>query len=802
MGEEEKKCEGPKTVAEKTEGMTGYPGYYDFYWDEKEGKVWLEVDKWDEEFLYVNALSAGLGSNDVGLDRNQLGKTRIVYFHRVGPKVLLFQPNYGYRALSGDPDEVKDVDDAFAPAVIWGFKVEAEEDGRVLVDATEFLMRDEKDVITRLKQREEGEYEVDPSKSAIWMPETKNFPLNTEFEALLTYKGKGPGGYVSSVAVEPKLLTMRQHHSFIQLPDDGFETRLWDPRSMFGANIYNDYSAPVDQSIQKKFIRRHRLKKKDPEEEHGEAVEPIVYYVDRGVPEPIRSALVEGAAWWNQAFEAAGYKDAFRCEVLPEGADNLDIRYNIINWVHRSTRGWSYGGGINDPRTGEIIKGQVALGSLRIRHDFMIAQGLVADYEDGTETSEMLEMALARIRQLSVHEVGHTLGVGHNYASNVNGRSSVMDYPAMWVKIGEDGKLDLSDAYETGVGEWDKVYINFGYRDYPEGVDVDAESKKILDEAFEGGLLFATGQGSGAAGDHPLDNPWVNGTDPVDELERIIEVRKIALEGFTERRIKPGTPMALLEEPLVTTYLYHRFSTEAACSKIGGLYYSHTIRGDTQKDPEIVSGDEQRHALEVVLRTVHPGFLAMPERVLEVMPPRLRGLGPIRSAMRGPSVTNRDVFPGRTGHPFDPLGAAETAANYTVERLLHPERAARVVEYHARKEDTPSLGEVIDTLIGATWKKTYEDGYHAELGRMVDDLVLYNLMKLASNKAAATSVRSVAYLKLDELKGWLGEQVKKATGEGYRAHYLFAEELIELYQENPDAVKLTEPLATPQGAPI
>jgi hypothetical protein len=378
-----------------------------------------------------------------------------------------------------------------------------------------------------------------------------------------------------------------------------------------------------------------------------------------------------------------------------------------------------------------------------------------------------------------------------------------MDYPAMWVKIGEDGKLDLSDAYETGVGEWDKAYIDFGYRDYPDGVDVDRESKKILDTAFEGGLLYAPGQGSGAAGDHPLDNPWVNGADPVEELERIIEVRKIALDGFSEKRIKPGTPMALLEEPLVTTYLYHRFSTEAACSKIGGLYYSHTIRGDTQKDPEIVSGDEQRRALEVVLRTVDPEFLAMPERVLEIMPPRLRVLGPFRSPMRGaPSVTNRDVFPGRTGHPFDPLGAAETAANYTVERLLHHERAARVVEYHARKEDTPSLGEVIDTLIGVTWGRTYENGYHAELGRMVDDLVLINLMKLASNKTAAMSVRSVAFLKLDELKEWLGKQVEKAKDEGYRAHYLFAEGLIELYQENPEAVKLTEPLQTPQGAPI
>ncbi len=799
MSEEGSPAE-PKNITERTEGMEKFPGYLAYYWDEKEGKIWLEIDKLDTEFIYVNALSAGLGSNDVGLDRNQLGKTRIVEFKRIGPKVLMIQSNYGYRALSDSTDEVKAVADAFAKAVIWGFKVEAEEDGRLLVDATGFLMRDEKDVITRLKDREEGDYEIDESCSAIWMPETKNFPLNTEFEALLTYKGKAPGVYVSSVAVEPKLLTMRQHHSFIQLPDDGFETRLWDPRSMFGANTYMDYSTPVDQPIQKKFIRRHRLKKKDPNAEFGEAMEPIVYYVDRGVPEPIRSALVEGAGWWNQAFERAGYKDAFRCEVLPEGADNLDIRYNIINWVHRSTRGWSYGGGITDPRTGEIIKGQVALGSLRIRQDFMIAEGLVADYEDGTETSEMLEMALARIRQLSVHEVGHTLGVGHNYASNVNGRSSVMDYPAMWVKIGEDGKLDLSDAYEAGVGEWDKVYINFGYRDYPKGVDKDAESRKILEDAFEGGLLFATGQGSGPAGDHPLDNPWVNGTDPVNELERIMEVRKIALDGFSERRIKPLTPIALIEEPLVTTYLYHRYSLEAACSKIGGLYYSHTIRGDTQKDPVIVPGDEQRRALDVIMKTVQPEFLAMPDRVLEIIPPRLRSLGPLVSTGSGPSPTNRDVFPGRTGNPFDALGAAESAANMTIERLLHPERAARVVEYHARKPETPSLGEVIDTLVDHTWKKTYEDGYHAELGRMVDDLVLYNLMKLASNEGAPTSVRAVAYLKLDELKDWLKKQETK--NEAYTAHYMFAEELIELYKENPAAVKLTKPLETPQGPPI
>ncbi|MFB0558503.1 MAG: DUF5117 domain-containing protein, partial [Candidatus Bathyarchaeia archaeon] len=413
---EESVCAEQQTISEKTAGMEKFAGYFTFYWDEREGKIWLEIDKLDTEFLYVNALSAGLGSNDVGLDRNQLGKTRVVSFRRIGPKILMIQPNYSFRAVSENPDEVRAVEDAFAKAVIWGFEVEAEEDGRVLVDVTPFLLRDEMGVVARLRKREQGEYELDESRSALWLTETKNFPLNTEFEAILTYKGKEPGDWVKGVAAEPLLLTMRQHHSLIKLPDDGYEHRAWDPRSMYGAVTYMDFAAPVEEPITKRFIRRHRLRKKDPEAEVSEPVEPIVYYVDRGVPEPIRSALVEGAGWWNQAFEAIGYKDAFQVRMLPEGADPLDVRYNIINWVHRSTRGWSYGRGVTDPRTGEIIKGQVALGSQRVRQDFLIAQGLVADYEDG-DPSEMLEMALARTRQLSVHEVGHTLGLGHNYAS-------------------------------------------------------------------------------------------------------------------------------------------------------------------------------------------------------------------------------------------------------------------------------------------------------------------------------------------------------------------------------------------------
>lgn len=787
---EEDVCAEPQTISEKTACMERFPGFFTFYWDEKAGKIWLEIDKFDSEFLYVNALSSGLGSNDVGLDRNQLGKTRIVEFERIGPKVLMVQPNYSFRALSDSPDERKAVEDAFAKAVIWGFEIAAEEEGRVLVDATVFLLQDEKGVTARIKQREQGEYELDPSRSAIYLQGTMNFPLNTEFEAILTFKGKEPGDYIKQVAAEPLSITLRQHHSLIKLPDDGYEPRVWDPRSMFNAMTYMDFATPVDEPIKKRFICRHRLKKKDPNAEVSDPVEPIVYHVDRGVLEPIRSALVEGASWWNQAFEAIGYRDAFQVKVLPEGADPLDIRYNIINWVHRSTRGWSYGGGVRDPRTGEIIKGQVALGSLRIRQDFLIAEGLVANYGN-EDSSKMLEMALARIRQLSVHEVGHTLGLGHNYASNINDRSSVMDYPAPLVKITKDGSLDLSDAYAIGVGEWDKVCIAYGYQDFPDEVDEERKLKSILSDAFNRGLIFGPGRDAGVGSASPLSASWINGRDSVDELERILKVRAIALGSFSERRIRVGAPMATLEEVLVPIYLFHRYQMEAAASVIGGLYYYHTVRGGVQKSPEIVPGDRQRRALDILLKTIQPEILALPEKLLSIIPPRLSTLG-----------QTRDLFPGRTGYPFDPLGAAETAVNLTVELLLHPQRAARLVEYHSRDSDVPGLTEVLDRVISSTWKSIHENSYHAEIQRVVDNLVLYYLMKLATNEDAAAQVRSIAYLKLDKLKEWLHGQVRSTKDERQRAHYLYAVSQISLFQDNPDKVKLPTPLTPPKGPPI
>jgi len=782
------------TIQEKTASMQKYLGYFTFYWDEKEGKVWLEIDKFNQEFLYVSSLPAGLGSNEIGLDRNQLGRTRIVKFERVGPKVLLIQSNYSFRATSKNPYERKAVEDAFAKSVIWGFEIVAEEGSRVLVDASRFFLRDAHGAISALSRRNQGQYSVDSSRSAFYLPATKNFPLNTEIEAVLTLTSNNPGNFVRQVAVDPEAIMLRQHHSFIQLPDDGFKPRIYDPRSNFSEMSYMDFATPFDESIVKRVIQRHRLKKKDPTSKMSDPLQPIVYYVDPGAPEPIRSALIEGASWWNQAFEAIGYRNAFQVKVLPEGADPLDIRYNMINWLNRSSRGWSYGSSVTDPRTGEIIKGHVELGSLRIRQDYLIAQALIAIYEEGKSNSkEMREMALARIRQLSCHEVGHTLGLGHNFAASINDRASVMDYPHPLVKIKKDGTLDLSDAYTKGIGEWDKVSIAYGYQDFPEGVNEEKELRAILDGAFSRGLYFLSGQDAGPASAQPLAASWDNGKDPVEELERVMKIRDIALATFSEKRIRPWEPMATLEDVLVLAYFFHRYQVEAAASALGGLNYFHKLRGDVQKNPEIVQAEAQRHALDVLLKTIKPEFLAIDEKILKLLPPQPPGY-------EGP----RELFSGYTGQTFDPLGAAEAAANLTIGLILNPARASRLVDHHARNNDYPGLAEVLDRLLLETWRSGAKasNSFHAEIQRVVNNVALMSLMGLAVNENVSPQVRTIAAFKLDELKSFLETKIAEEKNEDLKAHYFYGLSQIKLFQKDPKAFNLTPPLPLPPGAPI
>ena len=775
-------------IESHTAGFERLDGFFPLYWDDDRGTLWLEIGSLGVEVLYVNALAAGVGSNDIGLDRGQLGGSRIVRFERVGRKILMVQPNYGYRATTSNPDEHRAVEDAFATSVLFGFTVAARTDDRFLVDATPFLLRDVHGVADRLP----GTYRLDSQRSAVYLPRTKSFPRNTEMEATLTFardrRGDGPGfgrGAVEAVAPSADAVTVRQRQSLIALPDDGYTPRPYDPRAGYGAVSFVDYAAPLGEPMTRRYLRRHRLEKRDPSAAVSEVVEPIVYYLDRGTPEPVRSALLDGARWWNQAFEAAGYRDAFRVELMPAGADPLDVRYNVIQWVHRSTRGWSYGSSVTDPRTGEIIKGHVTLGSLRVRQDYLIAEGLLSPYIAGDEEPpELAALALARIRQLSAHEVGHTLGLGHNYYASSQGRISVMNYPHPLVTLGPDAQIDLSDAYDVGIGAWDEVAIAYGYQDYPAEADTTGALQSLLDEAWEADLRYLTNQDTAA---HPRVHIWANGTDPARELERMLQVRRVALDRFGESAIPAGRPLATLEEALVPLYLHHRYQIDAAAAALGGVDYVYAVRGDGRVPVTPVPGDQQRAALAALLRTVDPAELTLPESVLQQIPPRPPGHGP-----------HRELFPRRTGPVFDALTPAIVAADLTVSQILTPTRAARLVEQALLDETLPDLAEVLEALIDGVFDAPLDTAYERAVRRAVQRVVVERLIGLA-DRAPMAEVRAHAMDSLRRIR------TLDSRGSAETTYNRLLRRDIERFLERPGS-PVTGPAlpvpAAPPGSPI
>ena len=807
------------TVEERTANLQKLDGFFPLYWDPRAGLLYLEIPRLNSKFLYATGLAAGLGSNDIGLDRGQIGQGRLVSFERVGPKVLLVQHNESFRSSSPNPAEQKSVEDSFAKSTLWGFTVAAESNLHVLVDASDFFVRDGHGAAGSLGPT----YRIDRLRSAVYMARTKAFPKNTEIEVSLTFASDGAGGRggfaggpsqgpqqiqagpatapararggfggglfsgtVASVTPSAEAVTIREHYSLVELPDDNYKPRFDDPRAGYGGLQFVDYSTPIGEPMVRRYLRRHRLEKKDPTSAVSEPVTPIRYWVDPGAPEDVRKALVEGASWWNQAFEAAGFRNAFLVDILPDGADPMDIRYNMINWVHRSTRGWSTGATVADPRTGEIIKATVTLGSLRDRQDYMIFEGLLSPYTTGNEKPEILyQTALARIRQLSAHEVGHTLGLGHNYYDSTQGWISVMDYPHPQEKLRTDGTIDISEAYQARIGDWDKVAISYGYRVLPAG-DEPAALASILDTAWSKDLRYLSNQDTDA---HPRADQWSNGVNQADELNRLMKIRRAALNRLGERTIRKGAPMATIEEPLVPIFMYHRYAVESTASMVAGIDYIYAMRGDGRMPTKWESALNQRKALDALANTLKPSELVVPKQVLDSIPPRPPGFG-----------MHRELFARTTGDGFDPLSPAMIAADVTIGFTLQFTRAARMVAQHAVDPSLPGLEEVIDRLTKATFDAPSANPYEAEVHRATERVLVDRVMWLAT-AAPNAQVRAIAALKLSKLATRMSASA--ANNEPEEAHRMLLVSDIKRFLERPADPARTIPAPdAPPGAPI
>ncbi|PKI13197.1 zinc-dependent metalloprotease [Colwellia sp. 12G3] len=821
-------------------------GYFSFYHDEDEGKVYLQIEQFDQQFLFQSSLPHGIGSNDIGLDRGQLGDTRLVQFERVGDKVFLRQLNPYYRANSSNSLEQETVNEAFASSIIWGFKVIASSKAgnkrkdksasKVLIDYTPFLLSDIHNITQTLKKGKQGNFKIDESRSGLYYKRTKAFPDNTELEATVTYKGTDAGKYLKAVTPDASAVTVNLHHSLIKLPDSNYQTRQFHPYSGYWSIDYADYASAIDEPLIKRLIPRHRLTKQDPKALSSVAVEPIVYYLDAGVPEPIRTALIDGAMWWQQAFSDIGYQDAFQVKILPEDADPMDVRYNVIQWVHRATRGWSYGSSVIDPRTGEIIKGHVTLGSLRVRQDYLIALGLTSPFTENdtgekADTSSMKAMALARIRQLSAHEVGHTLGIAHNFAASVNDRASVMDYPHPYITLDEEGEIDLSQAYKENIGLWDKYVIAYGYGDYakPAGASEEQQLSRLVKETQAKGFLYVSdADARPSSGAHNTGHLWDNGSNAAQELSRVMTVRAKALENFGLNSIAPNTPLSELEQALVPIYNFHRYQVEATAKLIAGVDYAYEVKkayavkindradeldndedvneGASDIEEELqrvqaVSAAMQQQALTALLSTLDSDFLTLSEDIISLIPPKAYGY-----------ARTRESFVSQTGLTFDPISAAQASAKHTLTFLLNNERLARLQQQAAWYQKKGNSGQQVDAifsvqqvitqLLNSTIKQSPETGLALLVQQRVNQQVVEQLLGLWHQKNLVTEVRSEVLASLTGLSDWLDDNHDSRRYSALTAQFILLEQQIKFSLEKNKSATPASKISMPPGSPI
>ena len=753
-------------------------GLLDLEVDSESGAVHLTLEHFPADFLYIPALQSGVGSNDLALDRGRLEETRWVRFERYGNRVLLLEPNLKFRANTQNSFERRAVGEAFAQSVLAGFAIENPGESVTRIDLSPLLISDITRISSLITEMEQGSFELDPERSAVDTASIRNYAENTLIPVVLTFTGAEPGEFLQDVTPTADSLTVRVLHQFVKLPDPGFEPRQFHPRSGYFSLNFRDYAAALDESMEQRLIFRHDLKKG----------QPLTYYVDNGAPEPIRSALLEGASWWAKAFDAAGFDQGFKVEVLPDEADPLDVRYNVIQWVHRSTRGWSYGASVADPRTGEIIKGHVSLGSLRVRQDQVIAEALTAPYTtENNRASAAQEMALARLRQLSAHEVGHTLGLDHNFTASFSGDASVMDYPHPDLYMGSDGSVRLDKAYGTGISPWDILAIRYGYSRFPEGQEA-AGLEQILQQAETSGIAFITDQDARVPGSaHPAAHLWDNGQDVLARLDELMAIRQTGLENFSASVIPDGMPLFEMERRLVPVYLLHRYQLEATAKLLGGLYYDYRLKGEKIPTLQPVSASSQEKALDSLLKLLEPARLALPDNLRYLIPPPTSGY-----------ARDREFFPGSTGATFDHLAPARAGAELVVRELLQPQRLARLAEQHVLDPELPGEERVIAALLKASWEaRPPRDAYLEAIQLDVEWVVLRGLMALSADNTASERVRNSAKATLIHLAGLLESPALKGDSNAAVARYEIRKFLERQSEEQAD-----KPDPAPPGSPI